>query len=436
MTIKTDSAAGVRTVVVGGAGATGETAAEPLGTARMLGLLAGLYTSQGMVHAFFARSLPVLLRQQGASLEMVGFSYLVFLPWSFNFLWAPLVDRWYVRRLGRRRSWLLPIQVCLVAVLGFVAFGQAELAIAVLVGAAILASVLAATGDIAIDGYAVDRISPAMRGPANGIQIGGYWVGMLIGGSLVLLIIDKTGLAAGIGAMAVVVLLIFLALAATREPPPDAEGSIEDRRPSLWAFVKRPEARLMVLMIFFARFGASFSNGMLQPYLVDVGMDLSDIATLMGVAGVGGSLAGCLVGSLIVRLLRRRTALIAACSLQALALMGYWAIAASGSTSLLAFAIAVEYFCTSLVFVALYTVMMDCCDPRQAGTDFTIQSCAGNLVTILGGVFSGWSAEALGYANHFLIGFLITLGCIAAVAILHGRITDHLSQRETQPCPV
>lgn len=422
-------------MTVANPGEAGQAGGEPMGATQMLSLLAGLYVSQGMVHAFFARSLPVILRQQGTSLEMVGFSYLVFLPWSFNFLWAPLVDRWYVRRLGRRRSWLLPIQVCLVAVLCFVAFGQTELGIAVLIGAAILASILAATGDIAIDGYAVDRLSREMRGPANGIQIGGFWVGSLIGGSLVLLIVDRAGLAAGIGAMAVVVLLIFLALAMTREPPPDAAQGTDNRQPSLWAFARRPEARLIVLMIFAARFGDSFSNGMLQPYLVDLGMGLSDIAALMGVAGVGGSLTGCLIGALIIRPLGRRTALVTACSLQALSLLGYWFIATNGSASLLPYAIAAESFCTSLVFVALYTVMMDCCDPRQAGTDFTVQSCVGNLVTILGGAVSGWSAGALGYASHFLIGFLFTAVCIAAVAVLHARIANHMSRREAHPCP-
>lgn len=418
----------------GGLAAGGGTGAP--GAARTLGLLGGLYVAQGMVHAFFARSLPILMRQQGATLDTVGFSYLVFLPWSLNFLWAPLVDRWYARRLGRRRSWLLPIQLGLVAVLGVVALGRADLAVPVLVGAAIAASFLAATGDVAIDGYAVDRVSPALRGPANGLQIGGHWVGALLGGSVVLLIVDRLGIGAGVGAMAIVVLLVGLAVAVTPEPPPAGPRRGETRRPSLRAFVARPEARLMFLMIVCTRFGDSFSKGMLQPYLVDSGLGLSEIAALIGVAGVGGSLAGSLAGGLVIRPLGRRTALIAAAGLQAASLTGYWVIAASDASWLFGPVIAVQYFCTSVAFVALYTVMMDCCDPAQGGTDFTVQACVGNLVATVGGVLSGWSAAALGYGAHFIAGCVLAALGVAAIPALQRRVAGHLARRAASPQPV
>jgi hypothetical protein len=74
-------------------------------------LLGSLYFSQGLPFGFFTQALPVMLRQQGWALGEIGLSSLLALPWALKFLWAPLVDRHSLPELGRRRSWILPLQV-------------------------------------------------------------------------------------------------------------------------------------------------------------------------------------------------------------------------------------------------------------------------------------------------------------------------------------
>ena len=79
-------------------------------TPAKLGLLTSLYFSQGLPFGFFTQALPVLLRQRGVDLGMIGLTSLLALPWALKFLWAPLVDRHWLPSIGRRRSWILPLQ--------------------------------------------------------------------------------------------------------------------------------------------------------------------------------------------------------------------------------------------------------------------------------------------------------------------------------------
>src|SRR5689334_21589092 len=93
---------------------TAQRALSPLGK---LGLLGCLYFSQGLPFGFFTQALPVLMRKQGFSLGAIGVSSLVAVPWALKFLWAPAVDRYWLARLGRRKSWIIPLQLAALVVL-------------------------------------------------------------------------------------------------------------------------------------------------------------------------------------------------------------------------------------------------------------------------------------------------------------------------------
>ena len=78
-----------------------------------LGILWTLYFVQGLPFGFQATALPVYLRSSGMSLAGVGLATALALPWSLKPLWAPLIDRYGSARLGRRKSWILPLQALL-----------------------------------------------------------------------------------------------------------------------------------------------------------------------------------------------------------------------------------------------------------------------------------------------------------------------------------
>lgn len=162
-------------------------------SALRLGLLASLYISQGLPFGFFTQALPVLLRKHGLSLENIGLSSLLAIPWALKFAWAPLVDRFSIPRIGRRRSWIFPMQFLTVLVLLWMAFREPVHSFRWILVAVLGVNLLSATQDIATDGLAVDMLDVHERGLANGIQVAGYRAGMIVGGGALLIFFDRIG---------------------------------------------------------------------------------------------------------------------------------------------------------------------------------------------------------------------------------------------------
>ena len=106
-------------------------------------------------------------------------------PWMFKFLWAPVVDRWWSPRFGRRRSWIVPLQALLV--LACLAAAAVHDQVWLLLGLVFVMNLLAATQDVAVDGLAVDLLGKDDLGPGNAVQVVGYKLGMILGGGCFLL---------------------------------------------------------------------------------------------------------------------------------------------------------------------------------------------------------------------------------------------------------
>ncbi|MBK8717331.1 MAG: hypothetical protein IPN32_21690 [Deltaproteobacteria bacterium] len=141
---------------------------------RRIALLTLLYFCQGLPGGFLAVALPVILLQQGVDLTRVGFVSALSLPWALKLLWAPWVDRRYSRRIGRRRSWMLPAMLVMLlctASIGVLDPSESLVPILALFG---LLNLAAATQDIAVDGYAVSLLRDRELATGNAAQVGGF----------------------------------------------------------------------------------------------------------------------------------------------------------------------------------------------------------------------------------------------------------------------
>src|SRR5688500_8104916 len=154
------------------------------GLARRLAILWVLYFVQGLPFGFQATALPVYLREAGVSLVGIGLVTALALPWSLKLFWAPLVDRFGSRRLGRRRSWILPLQLGLAASCAAAAAVRPTDGLTPLLLLVLAMNLFAATLDIAVDGLAVDVLALPELGQGNVAQVVGYKMGMLTGGGL------------------------------------------------------------------------------------------------------------------------------------------------------------------------------------------------------------------------------------------------------------
>jgi PAT family beta-lactamase induction signal transducer AmpG len=380
--------------------------------AAWLGLLAPLYFAQGLPYGFFVQALPVVLRARGEDLETIGLSSLLALPWAAKFLWAPLVDRY-----GTRRAWILGLQLATVALLLALAFRPDDGTLAPLLVVVFLANLLAASQDIATDGLAVDLVPPSERGWVNGVQVAGYRVGMIAGGGGLLVFFDRLGWPGTFVALALGVGLATLP-AVVAAPPGRTTAAEEAPRASLVSTFRQPGfARLAALLVLF-KAGESAAVSMVRPLLVDRGLGLAEVGTLMGGWGFAAGLVGALVGGAAVRPLGRGRALALFGGLQAVSVLGYALLAhtAEWPPGLAPGVVAIEHAVSGMATATLFTIMMDRCRPEQAATDYTVQASIVVLATGLAASLSGWSAARLGYEAHFLAAAALA-GLAAALAL-------------------
>ena len=386
-------------------------------TATKLGLLATLYFSQGLPFGFFTQALPVMLREQGMSLGKIGLASLLAAPWALKFLWAPLVDRYGSERWGRRKSWIVPLQLCAVVVLTILATLYKPGATGLLMGAVFVLNFVAATQDIATDGLAVDMLDRKERGFANGIQVAGYRIGMILGGGVLLIWHETIGSAATFLAMAGMTLVATIPVLLSAEPEPTRMPSVKPGNPR--HFLRRAGTPTILLLIATYKAGDAFATGMLRPYLVDTGLSMADVGWLLGTAGFVAGLVGALVGGALVERAGRRPALVGFGVVQAIAVAGYaWIAALEPDLSTLYAVCAFEHFAGGMATAALFTCMMDWCSGESNATDYTVQASTVVIATGAAAAVAGFSAQALGYVAHFGLAAGLSLAAVAVAYVL------------------
>lgn len=395
-----------------------------MNTRDKLVLLGSLYLSQGLPYGFMTQAVPVLLRQEGASLTTIGDTSVLMLPWLLKFLWAPVVDATGSGRFGRRRAWILPLQALTALTLGGLAFFRAESALPVLLTATFVTALLASTQDVATDGLAVSLLSREERGLGNGVQVAGYRLGMVIGGGLLLVIFARIGWAASFGTMGVLLLLATWPVLRFEEPPSAPTPAGE----SIRTLLRRPGMLGWLGILVAYKVGEQIGGTATKPMLVDLGFDMEAIGWLAA-GDSATSLLGALAGGWLAGRMDRRRALVRLGLLQALGVLA-WVLPALGwwgLSGLIAVKLG-EGFVGSMATAALFTAMMDTCRERSGGTDYTLQASVVVFAAFLGAVLGGRLADSVlglaptpewGYAVHF---------CIAAALTVVGSLSVHLAR--------
>lgn len=381
-------------------------------TRRKLPLLAALYVSQAIPLGFFITAMPVILRTSGLSLESVGLFSAIALPWLIKFAWAPLIDR---RPLGRRRylSWIVPLQAAAVVCVALLAALDLGSQLTLVIAVAAVFMLLAATQDIASDGFAVSVLQPHERGAGNAMQVGGYYLGQVLGGGVVLMVFSRFGWSVALLAMAA-----FLALPlvpAARYPEPTTGATAAGRAVGwrdLGRFFRRPGAGGWIAVVLLFRAGEAMATYVFNQMLVDQGIALATIGVISGVVYAGGALTGALCAGALVHRLGRRRSLVGFVAVQGAATLSY-ALAVGGGPIVLGVAAFVVAAAGGLATTALYAGMMDASSERTGATDFTLQQSLAALGPLVGTALSGFSAARFGFAGHYLLCAALSFAVVA-----------------------
>lgn len=387
-------------------------------------LLASLYCAQGLPSGLLAHSLPVLLRQHGVDLALIGLLKLLALPWLLKVLWAPWVDRLASPRLGHHRGWILPLQMGVTGVVAALALMNPERLFdshfLLLIGLLLLVNLAASTQDIATDGLAVRLLPERWRGLGNSLQVGGYKVGMLVSGSGLLLAMDSLGWHLSLALVAGLLVLMTLPIWRfnERRELPFQPAQAEPAGPGLLlrhyrGLLMQPGMLLWLAVLLSFKLGDALGSPMIKPMLVDQGWSnaaLGQLTLISSLAGVGGALLG---GLLYARIGALRALLLFG-TLQAVGIAAMaWLVNAGGQTALVYLIALFEQTADGMSTVALFAVMMRQCRPEHEGADFTLQASVPLLLAGLVGATSGLLATWLGYQALF-----VGAGSLGVLALL------------------
>ncbi|WP_372501922.1 MFS transporter [Tistrella mobilis] len=414
-------------------GALIPSAATPPG--RVLAVIAGIYVTQSTIGGLTFQGLPTSLRAGGAGYEVISLVSLLMLPWALKFLWAPAVERLRRPIGGGRRSRRIVLggQILAILTITLLAVGDAPPLPAMVLAALAVAALITATVDIGCDAYAVEQLPPRLRGLGNVMQVGGGYLGALIGGGAFLVLLDHIGWRVAILAMVAIMILLTLPMAMTREGRPAIDGADAGagiHRPSLrHAFARRP-VRIGLVVVLAVQAGLRLAMGLTGPLLVDGGVSLATIGLVTGAGGMALSIAGTVAAGIALRRIAPEHLLAPLVATQAV-LLG--AIAAAIPAGLPASWIMAVLLVLSMIqgasFVALYSAMMGWAASPQAGVDFTLLQCADAAIAAVAGLSGGLIAAALGLDATFAL----AAGTAAAAALLTPRLLRHGARPETLP---
>lgn len=364
-----------------------------------------LYVTQYLGLGFFLIALIAILRQKGLPLEQLGLIYLLGTMWVIKVLWAPLVDRFGLRRLGHYRSWLIVMQAGMIGTL--LAIGGLDLdhQLPQILALCFLYAFFSATQDIAADGLACSLLLPSERGIGNGVQSAGGLLGNVIGGGAVLMAYPTLGwqgslmLLAGLTAVTLVQVLLL------KEPPRlHAVGSMRDGATRFWTFWRGQKRLRWLLMLLVYPLGVSLGYALMTPILVDAGWGIDRIGFTLNVIGSLIGVLSSLAAGWLIRRHGRRSILLGAALAQAVGLLALMP-AALGYTSaiMVTGAIVAFYVVYSPVTAIMATLMMDHASPASPATDYTLQYSLFFTGGFVAAMASAMLAGAFGYPAVVLL---------------------------------
>ncbi|MFH3480738.1 MFS transporter [Xanthobacter variabilis] len=400
---------------------------------KILAAIGGVYVAQSLVGGLTFMGIPAVLRAEGVPLEKLGLVSLLMLPWALKFLWAPWVERYRIRPDGARRSRQVVARGQLACALGL-----AVLALAgsdntqVLFTLLALVALASATVDIAVDAFAVEQLSATDRGWGNAAQVGGGYLGMVLGGGAFLMLVPRAGWTLAMAIMAGAVLLLATPFLLGREPT-RAAGA-QAHRPSLAYAFRRPDVRRGLLVTLLFEAGVRLVQMLAGPLLVDRGLDLTVLGMVNGAGAVGAGLLGTALGGALVRRLGAQSAVLAAAGGQVAALLALaGAVTAGADVRILAGLVVVKTLAMATGFVCLYALLMGWSSLKQAGVDFTVFQCADAAVAGLAGYGAALVAGRLGYGPAFLAAAGIAAVGLMGIRLLLIRQSPGLSHPVLEP---
>lgn len=365
--------------------------------------------SSGLPLYLLLNLVPAWLKSESIDLKAIGLLSLVQIPYTWKFIWSPIMDRFSLFGLGRRKGWMLGTQCALllsIACLGLFAPQHALWPIACLsMGVAFFS----ASQDIVLDAYRREILSDDELGLGNSVHVNAYRVAGLIPGSLSLILADHLPWHS-VFLFTALFMLPGIALSQfCREPrvvhqPATLRVAVIE---PFHEFISRSgwqSAVLILAFIFLYKLGDSMATALATPFYQDIGFSKTEIGLIAKHAGLWPSVIGAMLGGIWMLKLGINRALWVFGLVQIVSIFGfYWLALVGHSRLLLGGVISFEALGVGLGTAAFTAFIAKTTDPRYTATQFAMFTSLAAVPRTFFNALTGWLVELMGWPGFFLL---------------------------------
>ena len=382
--------------------------------------------SSGLPLYILISLIPAWLRSEQVDLATIGFFALTGLPYTWKFLWSPLLDRFVPPFLGRRRGWILISQLLLI--LSLTCFGflnpQTQNGLQLIAAAATLVAFFSATQDIVLDAYRREILADTELGLGNSIHVNAYRIAGFIPGSLSLILADYLPWTTVFIITALFMLPgIFMTLFLSYEPkidlPPQRTLADTIIKPFQEFFSRKGVLSALGILgfIFLYKLGDSMATALITPFYLDMGFSKTDIGLVVKNASVWPMLLAGIVGGIIMLKIGINRALWLFGFVQIITILGFAWLASYGhfevvttkALVILTIVVAAEYIGIGLGTSAFVAFMARETNPLYTATQLALFTSLSALPRTLCNSQAGVLIEHFGYYDYFWFCFFLAV---------------------------
>ena len=372
--------------------------------------------SSGLPIMLLYSSIKIWLRRENIDLSTIGYFSWITIPYSFNYIWAFLLDRYIPTSLGRRRSWLVITQLGLIACLISLGFGDPSLSVPYIAICGFLVCFFSATQDIVVDAYRREILPDEELGLGASIGVYGYRIGMLVASGFGLWVVDPETLGFSFQQMfQLMACFMLIGVGASffcQEPEINGSRSHTLKESIIEPFkdfLTRPGSLWILAFILFFKLGDSIAGSMLGTFYVDLGFSNKTIAEITKGIGFISSMAGLFIGGFAIYNLGIVRCLWIFGILQACSTLFISALTFDASPFMLTLVVAFEDMSSGMGTATLVAFMASLTNKNFTATQYALFSSLASFGRTFVSGFSGVLIEATDYRVFFIICCLLAV---------------------------
>lgn len=359
---------------------------------------------------------PAWLRTEHVDLKTIGVFALIQFPYTWKFLWAPLLDRYVVPMFGRRRGWMLLTQLGLLVAIAALGLFSPQFNLRAIVVLSTLTAFLSATQDIAIDAFRRELLSDAELGLGNAVHVNAYRIAGLVPGSLSLILADRMPWSSVFAITSLfmlpgVVMSVMVSEPHRANPPRTLRAAVVD---PFREFIGRQgwaNALLILAFLLFYKLGDSMCTALATPFYLDMGFSKTQIGLVAKNAGLWMQVIGAMIGGAWMLRIGINKALWLFGLVQVVSILGFAWLASIGhhpeigSTDLvrLGFVIGLEALGVGLGAAAFVAYIARTTHPAYTATQLALFTSITAVPRTFVNASTGWLVENMGWFSFFLL---------------------------------